>query len=141
MLTGARSTGNSPPPTPVSNSATSTPTLSCDGLLVQYASWHWIFWVNLPIGLVAGLAGWRVLATDQGIGLRGGADALGAILVTAGVMLGVYAIVQRQDWWAGLVALALLAGFVIRQATARTPLLPLRIFASRNVSGRTWPSS
>ena len=50
-------------------------------------------------------------------------------------MLGVYAIVQRQDWWAGPVAAALLAGFAARQATARTPLLPLRIFASRNVSG------
>ena len=105
------------------------------GLLVQYASWHWIFFVNLPIGLIAGLAGWRVLAADQGIGLRAGADAIGAVLVTAGVMLGVFAIVERQDWWAGLLAVALLAGFVVRQATARTPLLPLRIFASRNVSG------
>jgi EmrB/QacA subfamily drug resistance transporter len=105
------------------------------GVLVQYASWHWIFFVNLPIGLITGAAGWRVLAADQGIGLRAGADAIGAVLVTAGVMLGVYAIVQRQDWWAGLVAVALLAGFVARQATARTPLLPLRIFASRNIWG------
>ncbi len=91
--------------------------------------------MNLPIGLLAGIAGWRVLATGQGIGLRAGADAIGAILVTAGVMLGVYAIVERQDWWAGPAAAVLLAGFAVRQATARAPLLPLRIFASRNVSG------
>jgi EmrB/QacA subfamily drug resistance transporter len=105
------------------------------GLLVQLASWHWIFFVNLPIGLLAGIAGWRLLAADQGIGLRAGADGLGAILATTGIMLGVYAIVQHSDWWAGLIAVALLAGFVVRQATARTPLLPLRIFASRNFSG------
>jgi len=105
------------------------------GLLVQLASWHWIFFVNVPIGLLAGIAGWRLLATDQGMGVRAGADALGAVLVTAGVMLGVYAIVQRGAWWAGFVAVALLAGFVVRQATTRTPLLPLRVFASRSVSG------
>src|SRR5260370_1074590 len=95
------------------------------GLLVQLASWHWIFFVNVPIGLLAGIAGWRLLAADQGMGVRAGADALGAVLVTAGVMLGVYAIVQRGAWWAGFVAVALLAGFVVRQATTSTPLLPL----------------
>jgi EmrB/QacA subfamily drug resistance transporter len=105
------------------------------GLLVQLASWHWIFFVNLPIGLFAGIAGWQVLNEDQGMGLRAGADVLGAILATTGIMLGVYAIVQRSDWWTGLIAVALLAGFVIRQATAKTALLPLRIFASRNISG------
>jgi EmrB/QacA subfamily drug resistance transporter len=105
------------------------------GLLVQYASWHWIFFVNLPIGLLAGTAGWRVLAEDRGIGLRAGADVLGATLATAGIMLGVYAIVQHSEWLADLLAIVLLAGFVIRQATARTPLVPSRILASRNVSG------
>jgi EmrB/QacA subfamily drug resistance transporter len=105
------------------------------GALVQYASWHWIFFVNLPAGLLAVIAGWRLLDADQGIGLRAGADWFGALLATAGIMLGVYTIVQHSEWWSGLVAAALLAGFVVRQATARTPLLPLRIFASRNVSG------
>jgi MFS family permease len=105
------------------------------GLLVQLASWHWIFFVNVPIGLLAGIAGWRLLAADQGIGLRAGADALGAAEVTVGVMLGVYAIAERGAWWAGLAAVALLAGFVVRQATARTPLLPLRVLASRSVWG------
>jgi len=105
------------------------------GILVQYANWHWIFFVNLPIGLLTGVAGWRVLAADRGIGIRAGADGLGAVLVTAGVMLGVFAIAQHADWWVGLIAAGLLAGFVARQATARTPLLPLRILASRNVSG------
>jgi EmrB/QacA subfamily drug resistance transporter len=105
------------------------------GLLVQYANWHWIFFVNLPVGLLTGIAGWRVLAADEGIGLRAGADVLGAALATAGVMLGVFAIADPADWWAGLIALALLAGFAAREATARTPLLPLRVLASRNVAG------
>lgn len=91
--------------------------------------------VNLPVGLLTGFAGWRVLAADQGTGLRAGADGLGALLVTAGVMLGVFAIVARADWWAGLMAVALLAAFAARQATARTPLLPLRPLAARNVAG------
>jgi EmrB/QacA subfamily drug resistance transporter len=105
------------------------------GLLAQYASWHWIFFVNLPVGVLAGLAGWRLLAADQGLGLRDGADAFGAVLATAGVMLAVFAIVQHADWWTGIIAVALLAGFAVRQARARTPLLPLRIFASRTMSG------
>jgi EmrB/QacA subfamily drug resistance transporter len=109
--------------------------LIAGGLLVQYASWHWIFLVNLPVGLLTVLAAWRILETDQGIGLRAGADGLGALLATAGVMLGVFAIVARADWWTGPIAVALLVAFTVRQATARTPLLPLRLLAARNVAG------
>src|ERR1700722_1578960 len=113
--------------------------LIAGGLLVQYASWHWIFFVNLPVGLVAGLAAARTLPSDRGMGLGKGADGLGALLATAGVMLGGFAIARPADWWAGLLAVALLAGFAVRQAAleaaGRVPLLPLRILASRNVAG------
>src|SRR6185437_15896512 len=105
------------------------------GLLVQYASWHWIFFVNLPVGLAAWLVAWRVLPADRGLGLRAGADWPGAVLVTSGVMLAVLAIAVPADWWAGLAAVALLAAFAVRQAAARTPLLPPRVLASRNVVG------
>ncbi|GAB3416642.1 MFS transporter [Flindersiella endophytica] len=112
------------------------------GVLTQWLSWHWIFYVNLPIGVaVAGLAGWY-LSSDRGLGLREGADGLGALLVTGGLMLGVYTIVETTTYgWVsahtlgfGLGAVALLAGFVLRQARAAKPLLPLRLFRSRGIS-------
>jgi len=113
------------------------------GILTQALSWHWIFFVNVPIGIVAATLAVRMVADDAGIGLRGGADVQGAVLVTAALMLGVYTIVEVVDYgWGslhtlglGAVSLALLAGFVARQATAANPLLPLRIFRSRNVTG------
>ncbi|MGE5288681.1 MAG: MFS transporter [Micromonosporaceae bacterium] len=113
------------------------------GVLTEALSWHWIFFVNLPIGLLAGLPAVRVLEPDLGIGLRAGADGLGAFLVTAGLMLTVYATVQtsRYGWGSAytlgfaFTAVGLLAAFTVRQATAATPLLPLRIFSARNVLG------
>jgi EmrB/QacA subfamily drug resistance transporter len=113
------------------------------GVLTQALSWHWIFFVNLPIGVAAGLPALRLLPADRGAGRSGGTDGLGAVLVTAGLMLAVYAIVQTDRYGAtsphtlgaGGAALALLAGFVLREATAAAPLLPLRIFAFRGVSG------
>src|SRR5262249_62150237 len=109
----------------------------------QAVGWQAIFFVTVPFGLVAGLSAVRVLAADRGTGLHGGADWIGALLVTAGLMLGVYTIVgtARYGWGSArlllpaAVAGALLAGFVTRQATARRPLVPLRIFAVRNVAG------
>ena len=113
------------------------------GILTQAVSWHWIFFINLPIGVTAAIVAVRVLEPDRGLGLRAGADGLGALLVTAGLMLGVYTIVETDRFgWAsahtlGLAssAVVLLAGFVVRQAKAASPLLPLRMFRSRNVSG------
>jgi EmrB/QacA subfamily drug resistance transporter len=117
--------------------------LLAGGLITQAINWHWIFFVNAPIGVVAAVLALRLLEPDPGLGLRAGADVLGAALVTGALMLGVYAIVGTVDhgWGSahtlglGAVAAALLAGFVARQATASRPLVPLRIFRSRNVSG------
>jgi EmrB/QacA subfamily drug resistance transporter len=113
------------------------------GVLTQAVGWHWIFFVNVPIGISVMLAAGRVLPADCGTGWRGGADWLGAFLVTAGLMLGVYALFGTSGYgWgsartlgAAAAAVALLGAFVARQATARAPLLPLRIFSGRALAG------
>jgi EmrB/QacA subfamily drug resistance transporter len=112
------------------------------GVLTQLASWHWIFLVNAPVGLAAVVLAARVLPADRGTGLGGGADVAGAALVTAGLMLGVATIVQvpQRGWGSaytiatGTVSVLLLAGFVVRQATAARPLLPLGLFRSRRLT-------
>ncbi|MFF2146970.1 MFS transporter [Kitasatospora sp. NPDC058190] len=112
-------------------------------VLTQALSWHWIFLINLPLGLAAALLAVRVLESERGPGLRAGADALGAALITAALMLGIYTIVGTgAHGWAsartlglGALSLALLAAFLFRQARAAQPLLPLRMFRSRSVSG------
>jgi EmrB/QacA subfamily drug resistance transporter len=117
--------------------------LLAGGVLTQALNWHWIFFVNLPIGALATVAAVRVVTADTGIGIRAGADLPGATLVTGALMLAVYTIVKASDYgWGsahtiigGAVALATLAAFIGREATARTPLVPLRIFRSRNVTG------
>ena len=108
--------------------------LIAGGALTQALSWHWTFYVNLPIGVVALVLAVRVVEADRGTGLRAGLDVLGAVLVTAAVMLGVYGI-SSAAWGALAAAAVLLAAFVVRQAKARTPLLPLRLFRIRAVTG------
>ena len=104
--------------------------LLAGGLIVQAVSWHWIFLVNLPIGVVTVALVRRLVPDDEGIGVRDGADVPGAVLVTAALMSAVYALVAPMPWL-GVGAVALLAGFVWRQATARRPLMPLALLRSR----------
>ncbi len=114
------------------------------GVLTQSINWHWIFFVNIPIGIVTLILARRLLAPDRGIGFGEGADIQGALLITGALMLAVYTIVKpaaEHGWGAsqtlllGGISLALLAAFITREATAKNPLIPLRIFKSRNVAG------
>jgi EmrB/QacA subfamily drug resistance transporter len=118
--------------------------LLAGGVVTQFINWHWIFFVNIPIGLATAFYTRRLVERDAGIGLGAGADVPGAMLITSALMLGVYTIVKpaAEDGWGsgqalalGAVSLALLAAFVTREAKATTPLVPLRIFRSRNVVG------
>jgi EmrB/QacA subfamily drug resistance transporter len=118
--------------------------LLAGGVLTQAINWHWIFFINVPIGIATGVAAMRLLPKDKGLGFGGGADVPGAALVTGALMLLVYTIVEpaaKYGWGAGRTlalgagAVALLVAFLVREATAANPLIPLRIFRSRNISG------
>jgi EmrB/QacA subfamily drug resistance transporter len=117
--------------------------LLAGGVLTETINWHWIFFVNIPIGILTGLLAIRLVADREGLGLAAGADLPGAALLTGGLMIGVYTIlgVAEEGWGStqtlalGAVAIALLVAFVARQARIANPLMPLRLFRSRNVSG------
>jgi EmrB/QacA subfamily drug resistance transporter len=101
------------------------------GVLTSAVNWHWIFFVNVPVGVCTVAAARRLIAADRGPGLRRGADVLGAMLITGALMVTVYTVVSPGgSVWMALLALGLGVGFVVREATAERPLVPLRIFKS-----------
>ena len=109
--------------------------LLAGGALTQALSWHWIFFVNLPIGAMTVVLGRALIPTDEQVGARGRIDWLGAVLVTASLMSAIYAIVQASGhgWGSssvlgfGALAAALMIGFVAVEARIENPILPLRI--------------
>ncbi|MEU6845963.1 MFS transporter [Streptomyces sp. NPDC046716] len=113
------------------------------GVLTDVLDWHWIFFINLPIGAAVLALAVPALPVDRGAGLRAGADVWGAALITVGLMLAIFGVVNIEAHGVsslpagGAVAagLVLVAGFFVRQARARTPLMPLRILRSRTVAG------
>ena len=117
--------------------------LLAGGVLTQGIDWHWIFYVNVPIGVATALLALRYVERDQGVGLRAGADVAGGALVTAALMLGVYTILETSKYgWGsartlglGALALALLAAFIVRESRTANPLVPLHIFRSRQIVG------
>ena len=112
------------------------------GVLTGLFSWHWIFLVNVPVGIAVWLAARRVLPADELVGRPARLDVVGAVLVTGALMLSVYGIVggNSAGWTSGrtvtllAASAALLAAFVIREARVAHPLVPLRLFALRNVA-------
>jgi EmrB/QacA subfamily drug resistance transporter len=113
------------------------------GAITQTLGWHWAFLVNVPIGIITIALGQRVIVAPPGIGWRNGADVIGAVTITASLMLGVYAVVQVPIVGiasplvliCGALSLVLFAAFLARQLSASKPLVPLGLFRSRNVAG------
>jgi MFS family permease len=112
------------------------------GVLTDLLDWHWIFLVNLPVGVaVAVLAVW-LLPAGGGQTAPGRLDVAGAVTVTTSLMLAVYAIVNGNDtgWTAGrtigllTAAVVLLGCFLLIESRTRSPLVPLGLFRLRNVA-------
>ena len=117
--------------------------LLAGGVLTEAINWHWIFFINVPVGVATALLALRLVEDRDGIGLREGADVPGALLLTGGLMLGVYTLLEagEQGWGSlhtlglGAISIGLIGSFVARQARIANPLMPLRLFRSRNVTG------
>jgi EmrB/QacA subfamily drug resistance transporter len=111
------------------------------GVLTDVLSWHWIFLVNLPIGIVVILLSLRLLPAEHSAG-SGRLDVAGAVTVTAALMLAVYAVVNGNNaGWTSLQTLgllvcaaALLAVFLVIESRVASPLMPLGLFRLRNVA-------
>ncbi len=117
--------------------------LLAGGVLTQALSWHWIFFVNLPIGLATAALGKILVPDDSGVGLADGVDWLGSALVTVSLMTAVYAIVQAtaHGWGSsqvlgfGAVAVALMAAFIAVESRIANPIIPTRILRLRSLIG------
>ncbi|GAA2340336.1 DHA2 family efflux MFS transporter permease subunit [Dactylosporangium salmoneum] len=104
------------------------------GVITEYASWPWVFYLNVPIALLVLVA--MPMVMPAGGARRGSLDLLGALTVTAGLGAAVFAVVRApqagwssgQTWLVLAGAVAVLAAFVVIQATRREPLVPLSIF-------------
>ena len=115
--------------------------LLAGGLLTQALSWHWVFFVNLPIGAVTYALGRALIRSDEGAGLGHGVDWLGSVLVTTSLMSAIYAIVKATDhgWGSSTVlgfgglAVALMSAFIALEGRIENPIMPLRILRLRGL--------
>lgn len=113
------------------------------GILTQYTSWEWNFFVNIPVGIFVIVTALRVVPKHAREVAHNDLDLPGAVLVTGGLMTLVYTLVKAPEWgWGegsviGLFALAaaMLVGFIVNESKVKHPLVPLSIFKIRNVSG------
>jgi len=113
------------------------------GILVQYLSWRWIFLVNVPIGLIVLLLTPRFIPESKGAAPEGRLDVAGAVSITSGLALLIFGLTHAQtaSWSSPLTIGALVAsvilivGFVVIEARVTDPILPLRIFRNRSVTG------
>jgi EmrB/QacA subfamily drug resistance transporter len=115
--------------------------LLAGGVLTQALSWHWVFFVNIPIGVMTLALGQFLIPSDEGLGLGHGVDWIGSLLVTASLMSAIYAIVQATShgWVSapvlaiGALAAVLMAAFLALEARIENPIMPLRILRLRGL--------
>jgi EmrB/QacA subfamily drug resistance transporter len=113
------------------------------GVLTEYLGWEWVLWVNVPIGIVAALIAPSLVAESRSESLTRAFDFGGAITVTAGLSVLVYALVDATDvGWGSTqtivllaVAVALIAAFVAIERRSDAPLVPFGIFRLRTLTG------
>jgi EmrB/QacA subfamily drug resistance transporter len=113
------------------------------GLLTEYAGWEWVLWVNVPIGVIVAILAPRLLVESRRETDLRHFDAVGAITVTAGLSLLVFALVDTiNEGWGSTqtitllaISLALIVGFVYIELHSKDPLMPFGIFRLRTLTG------
>ncbi len=117
--------------------------LLAGGVLTQALDWHWIFFVNVPVGIATLILGFFLLVDNVGLGIRQGVDWVGSILITVSVMILIYAIVTASSYgwesshtylFAGI-AIVMMIGFLVLESKLANPIMPLRILKLRTLTG------
>ena len=117
--------------------------LLAGGVLTQFLSWHWIFFVNVPIGIATLILGRFLIVENVGLGIKQGVDWLGSALITVSVMVAIYGVVTATTYgWVSAhtlgvvgVALALFVFFMVLESRLANPIMPLRILKLRTLTG------
>ncbi|HEY1651711.1 MAG TPA: MFS transporter [Acidimicrobiales bacterium] len=117
--------------------------LLAGGVLTQALSWHWIFFVNVPVGIATLVAGSLLLVDNVGLGIKEGVDWLGSVLVTLSVMVFIYAIITAAtDGWGSAhtllclgIGIVLFVAFMALESRVANPIMPLRILRLRTLTG------
>jgi EmrB/QacA subfamily drug resistance transporter len=117
--------------------------LLAGGVLTQFLSWHWIFFVNVPIGIATLILGRFLIVENVGMGIKQGVDWVGSALITLSVMVAIYGVVTATNYgWLSVhtlgilgVAIAMFAGFMLLESRLANPIMPLRILKLRTLTG------
>jgi EmrB/QacA subfamily drug resistance transporter len=112
------------------------------GILTQAVNWHWIFVINVPIGLLTLVLGSFLIKENAGLGVREGLDLTGSLLMTSSLIIGIYAVVKASAYgWLsghtlgfGAFSLLLMGTFVIFESRIEKPIVPLRILKLRSLT-------
>lgn len=112
------------------------------GILTQAVNWHWIFVINVPIGILTLFLGTILIKENPGLGIREGLDITGSLLMTSSLIIGIYAVVKASSYgWLsshtlgfGGFAVALMLVFVALESRVTKPIMPLRILQLRSLT-------
>ncbi|MGC2485429.1 MAG: MFS transporter [Acidimicrobiales bacterium] len=112
------------------------------GILTQAVNWHWIFVINVPIGIVTFILGGILIKENEGLGVREGLDIRGSLLMTVSLVIGIYAIVTASTygWLAahtlgfGALSIILMGAFFLLESRIAKPIMPLRIMKLRSLT-------
>ncbi|HEY5104200.1 MAG TPA: MFS transporter, partial [Acidimicrobiales bacterium] len=112
------------------------------GVLTQAVNWHWIFVINVPIGLLTLILGAILIKENPGLGVREGLDVVGSLLMTSSLISGIYAVVtaSASGWRSahtlgfGALSIVLMSAFFSYESRIEKPIMPLRILKIRSLS-------